>query len=117
MLGSYISAAYQSRPSQTVERFYDALLDWAGVTRPVAVTGGPAEVRWLESGSERIVFAFNHQGQPIRMTAALRAPGEHYSARDIVEDKPASVAVRDGSVILDSHLEPGQVSVVRLTPR
>jgi beta-galactosidase len=117
MLGSYVSAAYQARPSQTVERFYSGLLDWAGVARPVAVTGGPAEVRWLESGRERLVFAFNHQGQPIQMAAAVRAPDASYSAQDIVADKAASVTVRDGSAILENRLEPGQVWVVRLTPR
>jgi beta-galactosidase len=116
-LGSYLSAAYQARPSEAVERFYKALLDWAGVTRSVTVTGGLAEVRWLESGRERIVFAFNHQRQPIQMTAALRVPGASYSAEDVVADEAVPVAVRDGSVVLDSRLEPGQVRVVRLTPR
>jgi hypothetical protein len=35
MLGSFVSAAYQSMPSPATERFYAALLDWAGVVRTV----------------------------------------------------------------------------------
>jgi beta-galactosidase len=117
MLGSYVSAAYQARPSEAVERFYSSLLDWAGVTRPVALSGGPAEVRWLESERERIVFTFNHQSQPIQITAALRAPGRSYSAHDLVADTPVPAAVRDRSVVLQNRLDPGTVWVVRLTPR
>jgi hypothetical protein len=74
-------------------------------------------VRWLDSGSERIVFVFNHQPQPVRLTAALRAEGASYSAHDLLADKPTPVAVRDGSVVLESRLEAGSVWVVRLTPR
>jgi beta-galactosidase len=58
MLGSYLSAAYESTPTREVERFYAGLLKWAGVVAP-AIAGG-VEVRTLESGTERVVVAFNH---------------------------------------------------------
>jgi beta-galactosidase len=58
MLGSYVSAAYESTPTREVEHFYAGLLKWAGVTPPT-VTGG-VEVRTLESGTERVIVVFNH---------------------------------------------------------
>ena len=60
MLGSYVSAAYQSKPTPEVERFYAGLLTWAGVTMPVEVTGATLEVRYLESGDDILMFVFNH---------------------------------------------------------
>ena len=39
MLGSYVSAGYVSQPEEAGRRFFDGLLDWAGVRRPVAASG------------------------------------------------------------------------------
>ena len=39
MLGSYVSAGYVSQPEEATRRFFDGLLDWAGVRRPVARLG------------------------------------------------------------------------------
>ena len=60
-LGSYVSAAYQSRPDEAVQRFYSAR-SWTGPgssarstwTHPVSRCA-----RW-ERGSVRILFVFNH---------------------------------------------------------
>jgi beta-galactosidase len=65
MLGSYVSAAYESGPSRETERLYAGLLDWAGVSAPVTVEGGRIEARWLESGGKRIWFVFNHEIQAV----------------------------------------------------
>jgi hypothetical protein len=43
-----------------VERFYQGLLSWAGVTLPVTVSGAVLEVRYLESGADALVLLFNH---------------------------------------------------------
>ncbi len=79
-LGSYISAAYESRPDPMVQRFFGALLDWAGVEQPVEATGG-AEVRFLDSGRERLMFVFNHKAEPAEVSVRLRGS---YKATDLV---------------------------------
>ena len=63
MLGSYVSAAYQSTPTPAVERFYSGLLEWAGVTLPVTVAGAPLEARHLESGGDAVLVLLNHHSQ------------------------------------------------------
>ena len=50
VLGSYVSAAYVSQPEEAGRRFFDGLLDWAGVRRTVAVSGDPVEVRLRRVG-------------------------------------------------------------------
>lgn len=59
LVGSYVSAAYQSTPTAEGAAWFAGLLDWAGVVAPLRVKG-EVEVRWLDSGGERLVFVFNH---------------------------------------------------------
>lgn len=84
-LGSYLAVAHQQQPEAVSERFFQALLDWAGVERPVEVTGGPVEVRMLEAGAGRLVFVFNHQDQPVEPT--IRVPG-NWVATDLATGEP-----------------------------
>jgi beta-galactosidase len=72
MLGSFISAAYETAPAPEVERFYQGLLEWAGVELPVVVESGGVEVRYLESGPTTLVFAFNHTKQPVAAAFSLK---------------------------------------------
>ncbi len=104
MLGTYLSAAYESTQDAALRRFFTGLLDWAGVERPVEATGG-AEVRVLESGRERIVFAFNHGGQPADVSLKLK--GE-YAATDLVSG--ASVPA------LSKRIGAKDVWVIKLSP-
>ena len=87
LLGSYVSAAYQSQPTADVERFYAALLDWAGVARPVAVKGAPVEVRYLESGDSTVLFVFNHGQTAARTELTLPRKAERSSAIDLVDGR------------------------------
>jgi hypothetical protein len=112
LLGSYLSAAYETTPSRETERFYAGLLKWAGVTLPV--TGGSVEVRTLESGADRLVFVFNHEKAATDASVALRMPAGNYEATDLVEER-AIAPVRNGeSLELKKRIEGGEVWVVRL---
>jgi hypothetical protein len=73
-LGSYLSTAYNAKPTPQARKFFEGLLDWAGVQRPVEVSGAEVEVRMLESGDSLIVFVFNHSGQPV--TPAIHVAGQ-----------------------------------------
>ncbi len=116
MLGSFVAAAHQSSPSEAVERLYSALLRWAGVELPAVATGGPVEVRFLESGHERVLFAFNHGREKVEPAISLLAQGR-YRGADLVTNKPVELESDGRHVRLGRVLNPGEVWVVRLTPQ
>ncbi len=103
-LGTYAGVAYEHHRDATAQKFFAGLLDWAGVSRPVAVTSGEAEVRWLESGDERLLFAFNHEDHTIEPAITLR--GE-WSGVDLVSGESAGAPFR-------KTLAPGGIWVLRL---
>jgi beta-galactosidase len=117
LLGSYVSAAYQSTPSPEAERFFDGLLDWAGVSRPVEVTGAPLEVRHLEAGADVLVFVFNHGAARAESRVAIRLSGGTFQARDIVSGATLALTQEGGRAHLDVALEPNQVLVAQVSRR
>lgn len=115
MLGSYVSAAYQSAPNPETARFYDALLAWAGVSRPVAVSSAPLEVRSLDAGGDTLLFVFNHAKAPARADVVLRGPAGPAAATDLVEQRTVSVSRTSEGVTLTVDLPPAGVRVLRMT--
>ena len=116
MLGSYVSAAYQSNPSQGTERFFTGLLRWAGVTMPIRVTGNPLEARHLEAGDVALLFLFNHGKQAGRSEVWLRRAAGNVAAADLIEDRSVPVTRSDVGFALDVNLAPGEVRVLRVSP-
>jgi beta-galactosidase len=105
-LGSYIGVAYEHHRDDAARRFFDSLLDWAGVTRPIGVTGGDAEVRLLETTDGLILFAFNHQDKATGPAIKLQAS---YSGTDLITGQHFAVADS-----LRRSLAPSDVWVVHL---
>ena len=71
LVGSYVAAAYQSHPDPGAAKWFDWLLDWAGVQKPLRMHAGDAEVRWLDSGGEKVVFVFHRSTQTARVSFSL----------------------------------------------
>ena len=117
MLGSYVSAAYQSASTPAGERFFRSLVTWAGVTLPIEVTGAPLEARHLDSGSEALLFLFNHGKAAARSGVFLRRPAGSYSAVDLSDGQAAALEQGAEGVTLSVELEPGAVRVLRIAPR
>jgi beta-galactosidase len=117
MLGSYVGAAYETRRSAAGARFYAALLKWAGVKNPIAVAGGNAEVRYLESGKNTLVFAFNHGDQAIDASISLKLPARPARALDLVSQAPVNLFPAGDAVQMRGHIGPKDVWVVELTPQ
>jgi beta-galactosidase len=118
MLGSYVSAAYQSTPTPEVERFYTGLLSWAGVTLPITVAGAPLEARYLESGADALLFLFNHGSERAVADVALRRRAGRYAAVDLVSGQPVeSTQTSDGLVTVKAEIAPADVRVLRVGVR
>ncbi len=62
-IGTFLGTAYESDRDEMLAKFIRSMLDWAGVRRPVDAPSG-VEVRTLESGTDRIVVALNHNDVP-----------------------------------------------------
>lgn len=127
MLGSYVSAAYQSTPSPEAEQFFRALLPWAGVTPPVDVTGSPLEVRHLETAGvvenaadsgDALLFLFNHGKEAAHADIAFHRPSGDYSAVDIISGRPVTLTHRRtggaSTVGLTVDIPPAGVQVLRI---
>ena len=117
MLGSYVSAAAQSTPSADTERFFAALVGWAGATPPVVVTGSPIEARHLESGSTALLFLFNHDRVAARSVVTLHRPAGDFTATDLVSERVVELTRAGDGVAVAVALPPSSVQVLRLERR
>jgi beta-galactosidase len=117
LLGSYVSAAAQSTPSADAERFFAALVGWAGATPPVIVTGSPIEARHLESGPATLLFIFNHDRVAARSVVTLRRPEGGYAATDVVSGLAVELKRTAEGVAVPVALPPSGVQVLRLERR
>lgn len=115
MLGSYVSAAYRSAPSKAAENFFAALLEWAGVESPFAVSGSPLEIRALESGRDLLLFAFNHRKEKASASIRFAAQAPSVKAIDFLSGKAVPLSAEGARVRLDVSLDPLGVSVYRIT--
>jgi beta-galactosidase len=114
LLGSYVSAGYVTQPEATGRRFYEGVLDWAGVRRPVAVSGDPLEVRLLESGREHLAFVFNHAAQPATATIAVRVPLAGRAVVDLASAQAVPVTPAPDGFEWRATIPPRDVRVLRI---
>jgi beta-galactosidase len=117
MLGSYVGAAYETRRDAAAVRFYAALLDWGGVQNPIAIASDKAEVRYLESGQNTLVFAFTPEDQAVDADISLRLPHKAEHASDLVTERAVEVSTEGGVTKMHGHIAPKDVWVVELTSR
>jgi beta-galactosidase len=114
-LGSYVSAAYQSRPDEAVASFYAGLLDWAGVPRPARVEPAGLEVKLLERGGERLVFLVNHGQAPAEARVWLALdPSTGWSGADLASGAPVASTPGPGGLWLPVRVGPMDAQVVHL---
>jgi beta-galactosidase len=116
MLGSYVGAAFETQREPAAARFYESLLDWAGVERPIVSRKGTPEVRYLESGDVRLAFIFNHSEKPQEIDVALPIPGPDYRAVDLVSGGVVGLDDQNGRAAVRKHLAAREVWVLKLGP-
>ena len=117
MLGSYVSAGYQTKPTPEAERFFAGLLQWAGVKLPVTVIGTPIEARYTESPEDTVLFLLNHGTEASESTVTLRREAGHYSAIDLATGEPVTLERTADAVSVAVKLAPAGVQVMRITRR
>lgn len=117
MIGSYVSAAYQSSPTPEARRFFSGLLAWAGVSRPISVTGANLEVRWLESGNDVVAFVFNHAARAASGTVSLRLASRARTALDLATGETVPLRGETGLVQFDVALDPHGTRVLWIAAR
>jgi beta-galactosidase len=115
MLGSYVSASAQSTPTPESERFFAGLLEWAGVSLPVRVSGSQLEARHLESGNDALLFVFNHGKEAARSEVWLQRPRANYRALDVVSGRAARLTTAGDGVSIALELAPAAVRVLRVS--
>ncbi|BCS34808.1 hypothetical protein TBR22_A40340 [Luteitalea sp. TBR-22] len=114
LLGSYVSAAYQSTPTAAAERFHAGLLAWAGVTPPVEVTGGPFEVRLLTRGSETLAFVLNHGRAPARGTVVVGVQGRATQVSDLATGTALEARIDRARVSVELEVPAEDARVLRI---
>jgi beta-galactosidase len=116
LIGSYVSAAFQSAPSDAGARFFGGLLDWAAVTRPVDVRGGELEVRLLETERDLLLVALNHGDAAVDADITLRRPVAG-AAQDLIENRQLSLTPRGDESALALRVAARDVGVFRVDRR
>ena len=111
MLGSFVSGAYQTTPTPEAERFFAALLQWAGVEFPVEVSGAKVEVRTLVSGNDTILFVFNHEKQPAESVITLNIAGD---VHDLIAGSPIAAKIEGRRLRIPVSLKASSVRVFRI---
>ena len=115
MLGSYVSAAYQSSPSAEAAQLFAGLAEWAGARAPVVASGGDLlEARTLQAGADTLLFVFNHGSKEADASVDVRGV-RATRAVDVVADKPVPVTSAADGVQVRRKIAPSDVWVVRLT--
>jgi beta-galactosidase len=116
-LGSYVSAAAQSTPTPEAERFFAGLVEWAGITLPVRVSGTPVEARYLESGRDALLFVFNHGKDVARSEVWLRRVSGDYVATDLVSGSAVPLPGAADGLSVSVELPPSGVKVMRISAK
>jgi beta-galactosidase GanA len=111
-VGTFLGNAYEVDRDETSARFFRGLLDWAGVVKPVESDNPQVEVRVLENGNERIVFAFNH-GAATDVQISLRMPSGAYEVRDL-ESGRTTTAKSDGRLRMTRSMPANGVAVLHV---
>ncbi len=121
--GSFLGALYESERDANLAKFFTGLLDWAGVSRPVEVSGSqqansdqPVEVRTMDSERDKLVFIFNHGRETAEPVARVKLPAGSYSVIDLVTGEKLTTSYQRDALVLKGRLAPGDVWVVRISP-
>ena len=102
-VGSYLGLAYERSKDTQLERFFQGLLDWAGIERPVWTSAG-VEVRYLEGPGYTLHFVLNDGEKEMPAEVRLRSPFTAPAVRDLVTGEPVSYRQEGDRLLLRKTL-------------
>jgi beta-galactosidase len=102
-VGSYLSLAYERTKDPQLERFFQGLLDWAQVQRPVAASPG-IEVRHMEGPGYTLHFVLNDGPKEIPAELRLRPPFATPVIRDVVTGETVNYRQERDRLVLRKSL-------------
>jgi beta-galactosidase len=121
MVGTFFGTHYEQERDPTLAKFFNGLLDWAGVSRPLEITGTtgdqPVEVRTMEARADKLVFVFNHGATVTEPTIRLKYPATSYNFSDLATGLAISSPSERERMALQKRLDPGEVWVIRISPK
>jgi beta-galactosidase len=109
-IGSFFGNAYEVDRDEKSAQFFRGLLDWAGVVKPVQCDAEQVEVRLMESGGDRILFAFNH-GAATDASITVRLPNRAYRVRDLESGASSEARAENGALTIKRTLPANAVWV------
>lgn len=121
LVGTFLGSQYESKRDAGLSKFFNGLMTWAGIHRPIEVTSSPEsstlEVRILESGVEKVVVVFNHAEEKVEADIAVEMPAGAYRTVDLETGQPISSQYESGALRFQRTFSPEQVWVIRVTPQ
>ena len=115
-LGSYLGLAYERTKDAQLEHFFEGLLDWAGIDRPVSASAG-IEVRYLEGPGYTLHFVLNGAEKEtpaeVRLHCSFAAP----VVRDLVTGETVSYQQEGERLALRKSLPPQGAWVLEIRER
>jgi beta-galactosidase len=115
-VGSYLSLAYERTRDVQLRRFFQGLLDWAGVERPVSASPG-VEVRYLEGPGYTLDFILNDGEKDLPAEVRLRPPFPTPSVRNLVTGEAVSYRQEGSRLVLTKTLPAQGAWVLEIRER
>ena len=120
-VGTFLGMPYEIRRNAKSAQFFDGLLQWAGVSRRVRVSGESdrqmVEVRQMTSGREMLLFVFNHSLSSSSPVIRLRQAGPKCQATDLRTGQPVKFSADGEELTFTKNMAPHEVWVLRITPK
>lgn len=116
VVGSFLGILYESERDVALAKFFNGLLDWAGVYRRIEVSASDRmiEVRTMDAGPDILLFAFNHGAIAAEPIVRVKLPAGSYRVKDLITDEIVSSTYERNGLAIKRRLEPNDVWVVHI---
>lgn len=111
-IGSFLSMAFERTRERNLEEFFQGLIEWAGVERPVLAADNKIEARAMIGDGYTLYFIFNNGEKETAAEVKLRTPYSDFTIRDLVTGRQTPPQITGGRLTLTQTLAPQAVRVL-----